>query len=83
MIFVQPDPQVSLAAVLRTRFWVAQSGCLFWWTDAEIVFFRVGAIPNSAKATTDESIRVWNEWAASRATTKDKYTCSYCSVIHA
>ena len=42
---------------------------------------KVGAIPNNTKATTDWGVPVWNEWAASRATTKDKY--SYCFVIHA
>ena len=42
--------------------------------DAEMTSLRVGAIPNNTKATH------WNEWAASGATTKDKY--SYCFVVH-
>ena len=50
-------------------------------SDAEIVSPWVEAIPNSTKATTDRGIRVWNEWVASRATTKDKY--SYFFVVHA
>ena len=49
-------------------------------SDADILSLRIGAIPNNTKATTDWGIRVWNEWAASRATTKDKY--SYCFVVH-
>ena len=38
-------------------------------SDTEEVSLRAGAIPNNTKATTDWGIRVWDEWAASRATT--------------
>ena len=48
--------------------------------DTEIVSLRVGAILNNAKATTDWGICVGNDWAASRASTKDKY--SSCFVVH-
>ena len=43
-------------------------------SDAEIVPLWVGAILNNTKATTNwgPGIRIWNKWAASRATTKDK-----------
>ena len=52
-------------------------------SDAEIVAISSGrSYSEPRKATVDWGICVWNEWAASRATTKDKY--SYCSYfIHA
>ena len=43
-------------------------------SDAEEVSLRAGAIPNNTKATTDWGIRVWDEWAGSRAM---KAACVY------
>lgn len=37
--------------------------------DAEEVSLQAGAIPNNPKATTHWGIRVWDEWAVSRAMT--------------
>ena len=75
---------VSFMSGSSARFWVAQSGSSFFGpvSDAEIVASYLFARGWPCQTTTDWGIRVWNEWAASRATAKDKYTCSYCFVVH-
>ena len=37
-------------------------------SDAKEVSIRAGAIPDNIKASTEWGIRIWNEWATSRAT---------------
>ena len=43
-------------------------------SDAEEVPVRVGTVLNNTYATTYWGIHVLNEWTATRATTKDKYS---------
>ena len=52
---------VPLALVMAARFGEPVS-------DAKEVSLRAGAIPDNTKASTEWGIRIWNEWATSRAT---------------
>ena len=52
---------VPLVLVMAARFSEPVS-------DAKEVSLRAGAIPDNTKASTEWGIRIWNEWATSRAT---------------
>ena len=52
---------VPLALVMAARFGEPVS-------DAKEVSLRAGAIPDNTKVSTEWGIRIWNEWATSRAT---------------